>query len=165
MNIRDSKLRIEKSINSSGVILNPSKIEKLKEGHYFVKNYDLDGDAPKEFVKVYYFEKNSGVKKIRPKSWFPFIVKSAEKWYPHESIIEFIINQIGLELGVLMNETKLFEINTQYRFLSKYFFKKNEVLIHGAEICGQYLEDNEMAKEIAINKGTARELFTFEFIS
>ena len=42
---------------------------------------------------------------------------------------------------------------------------KGEVLIHGAEICGEYLNDLEMAKEIANDKKYARELFTFEFIS
>jgi len=164
MSIESSKIRIEKSINDSGEIRNSTKIDTLKEKHYYVKNYDLDGDAPKEFIKVYYYQKNSGIRKDKPKSWFPFIAKSAEKWYPHESVIEYIINQIGSELGLLMNETELYKINTQYRFLSKYFLKKNESLIHGAEICGQYLEDNTMAREIAINKGTARELFTFEFI-
>lgn len=129
MDIGSSKLRVEKSINNSGTILNQSKIKTLKESHYYVKNYDLDGDAPKEFIKVYYYESKSGVIKNKPKSWFPYIAKSAEKWYPHESIIEFIINQLGEELGLSMNETKLFKINTQFRFLSKYFLKKNELLV------------------------------------
>lgn len=41
---------------------------------------------------------------------------------------------------------------------------KDETLIHGAEICGDYLEDQALAEEIANDKNTARELFTFEFI-
>ena len=162
---KNSKLRVEVSENDSGKIYNDTKIPTLKEEHYYVKDYDLDGDAPKQFIHVYYFEKNSGVRKVKLKTWFPFIAKTAEKWYPHESIVEFLINRIGVELGLVMNETKLFKINTQFRFLSKYFLKKDEILIHGAEICGQYLEDNDMAKEIAENVVTARELFTFEFIN
>lgn len=42
--------------------------------------------------------------------------------------------------------------------------KSNEVLVHGAEICGEYLDDRDLAAQIANNKKTSRELFTFEFI-
>lgn len=64
-----------------------------------------------------------------------------------------------------MNNVKLVRANGQIRFLSEYFLSPNEALTHGAEICGSYLEDHEMAKQIANHKKTARELFTFEFIS
>ena len=63
-----------------------------------------------------------------------------------------------------MNEVKLVVANGHIRFLSRYFLKSNEVLVHGAEICGEYLDDRDMAAEIARNKKTSRELFTFEFI-
>lgn len=76
-----------------------------------------------------------------------------------------MINRIGQTLGLSMNDVKLFKINGQIRFLSQYFLTKNESLIHGAEICGEFLEDMELAKQIADEKKTARELFTFEFIS
>ena len=48
--------------------------------------------------------------------------------------------------------------------MSKYFLNKNDKLVHGAEICGEHLGDMEMADQIANNKYSARELFTFEFI-
>lgn len=49
--------------------------------------------------------------------------------------------------------------------MSLYFLDaNNQKLVHGAEICGEYLEDEGMAKEIAVDKNTARELFTIEFI-
>lgn len=158
------KLRIEKSINCSGKINNEHLILSLKEAHYYVRNFELDGDAPKQFIRVYYYQENSGVRKAKPGTWFPYIAKTAEKWYPHESVIEYMINRIGQELELVMNDIKLLRINGQIRFLSKYFLNENERLVHGAEICGEYLEDMALAKEIATNKQTSRELFTFEFI-
>jgi len=158
------KLRIETSQYCSGKILNEQKIPLLKNRDYIVKNYKLDGDAPKQFIKAYFFTRDSGVKKSNPHSWHPFIAKTADKWYPHESVIEYMINRIGHELGIAMNEICLVKANKQIRFLSKYFLDKNENLIHGAEICGQHLGDMIMAKEIADHKKTSRELFTFEFI-
>jgi len=157
-------LRIETSLNCSGKLFNEHIIPLLKETNYIVKNYDLDGDAPKQFIKAYFFKEDSGVKKINPNSWFPYIAKTAEKWYPHESVIEFMINRIGQVLGINMNEISLVEANSQLRFLSKYFLNKNENLVHGAEICGEHLGDMLLAKEIADHKKTSRELFTFEFI-
>lgn len=159
-----TQLRKEVSENSSGQLRNEGKIEILKEKDYYVKKWDLDGDAPKQFIKAYFYEENSGVRKKNLKTWFPFIAKSAEKWYPHESVIEYMINRIGQEMGMRMNEVKLVKGNGQIRFLSKYFLNKNEMLIHGAEICGEHLGDMDMADKIAKDKKTARDLFTFEFI-
>ena len=159
-----SNLRIEKSENNSGFLRNSKKILALRDENYYVESIGLDGDAPKQFIKAYFFEPDSGVKKKNRKTWIPFIAKSAEKWYPHESVVEFMINKIGIELGLNMNEVKLVVANTQIRFLSRYFRKSNEVLVHGAEICGEYLDDRDMASQIANNRKTSRELFTFEFI-
>jgi hypothetical protein len=163
MNCRGN-LRKEVSKNSSGKLLKVSMIPLLKEKDYTVKNYKLDGDAPKQFIKAYFFEEGSTVRKSSPASWIPYIAKTAEKWYPHESVIEYMINRIGEELGLNMNKIKLVKANGQIRFLSQYFLAKNENLIHGAEICGEHLGDMLMAEEIANHKTTARELFTFEFI-
>ena len=124
----------------------------------------MDGDAPKQFIKAYFFEPDSTIRKSSSRSWPAFIAKTAEKWYPHESVIEFMINRIGQELGLVMNDIRLVQANGQIRFLSRYFLRKDERLVHGAEICGQYLNDMPLAEEIANNKHTSRELFTFEFI-
>ncbi len=157
-------LRIENSLNSSGKLLNINTIPLLKESHYIVKNYELDGDAPKQFIKAYFYEKDSSVRKVSSNSWLPYIAKTAEKWYPHESVIEYMINRIGQVLGLNMNEIRLVNANEQIRFLSKYFLCKDEKLIHGAEICGEHLGDQLLAIEIANDKLTSRQLFTFEFI-
>jgi hypothetical protein len=155
-------LRIETSLSCSGKLFNEYKIPLLKETNYIVKKYDLDGDAPKQFIKAYFFKEDSGVKKANPNSWFPYIAKTAEKWYPHESVIEFMINRIGKVLGINMNEICLVKANSRIRFLSKYFLNENENLIHGAEICGEHLGDMPFATEIANHKKNSRELFTFE---
>jgi HipA-like C-terminal domain len=157
-------LRKEQSINSSGKLQNEHIIPLLREQDYIVKNYDLDGDAPKQFIRAYFFNGDSKVRKSSSGSWVPYIAKTAEKWYPHESVIEYMINRIGQVLGLKMNEIKLVKSNGQIRFLSKFFLSKNEKLVHGAEICGEYLDDIPLAKEIANHKTTSRELFTFEFI-
>ena len=75
-----------------------------------------------------------------------------------------MFNRIGQEMGILMNDIKLVKANGQIRFLSKYFLGRDETLNHGAEICGQHLGDMDMADDIAKDKKTARDLFTFEFI-
>ena len=146
-------------------MLNGKSIEAIKNKHYFVESFPLDGDAPKQFIKLYSFEEDSGIRRRNFKTWVAYIAKTAEKWYPHESVIEYMINRVGQTLGITMNEVRLYKINEQIRFLSQFFLKKNESLIHGAEICGEFLEDMELAKQIADEKKTARELFTFEFIT
>lgn len=160
----NTKLRTEISKNCSGDLLNRGKIKRLNEASYYVIPQPLDGDAPKEFIGAYFYSKSNNFHKKNKKSWFRYIAKTAEKWYPIESITEYIINNLGDDLGLNMNETELVICNGQVRFLSKYFLGKDEILFHGAEICGDYLNDRVLASEIAIDKITARELFTFEFI-
>lgn len=151
-------------MHSSGLFLNEGAIEILREKDYCVEDRLLDGDAPKQFIRVYRFLPDSGIHRNNPRTWIPYIAKTAEKWYPHESVIEFMINRIGQVLGLNMNEVELYRINSQIRFLSRYFLKNNETLTHGAEICGEYLDDIPFAKEIANEKKSSRELFTFQFI-
>lgn len=159
-----NQLRKEHSISCSGLLLNEEKIPLLPSKHYIVENIPLDGDAPKQFIRIYKYIKDSGIRRVNTKTWIPYIAKTAEKWYPHESVVEYMINRIGQELKLTMNEVAIFRINYQIRFLSKYFLKKNETLVHGAEICGEYLDDMKFAAEIANEKNSSRELFTFQFI-
>jgi hypothetical protein len=158
------KLRIENSINSSGIIPKLNSIPILKDSNYYIQEITLDGDAPKQFIKAYIFHENSNFRKSNKSSWPAYIAKTAEKWYPVESVVEFLINRIGQVLGLNMNEVELVRGNGQIRFLSKYFLNANEKLIHGAEICGEHLGDTDFANQIANDKKNARELFTFEFI-
>ena len=56
------------------------------------------------------------------------------KWYPMESITENLLNRIGVVLGLTMAFSKLAIVNEQIRFFSRYFLRKNEQLMHGAQI-------------------------------
>lgn len=167
MNIHEKirqRLRREVSQNKSGRIFKEGQIPILREKDYLVEDYELDGDAPKQFIRAYIFERDSPIRRSKPHTWTPYIAKTAAKWYPHESVIEYLINKIGQVLELKINEIGLFQINGQVRFLSRYFINADEILIHGAEICGDHLQDRSFAHEIANDKKSARELFTFEFI-
>lgn len=158
-------LRRERYQNNSGEILNESKIKVLKTKDYIVLDFPLDGDAPKQFIRVYEYVEGGKVKRGNTKTWNSYIAKTAEKWYPHESIIEYMINKIGENLGLNMNSVGLVKANGQIRFLSKYFLNPSkEKLVHGAEICSEYFGDYEEGERIANDKGEARKVFTFEFI-
>lgn len=157
-------LRTETSINCSGVLLNEHRIPVLPEKDYFVKNFRLDGDAPKQFIKAYFHEDATCVKRNQRNSWCSYLAKTAEKWYPVESVTEYLMNRIGQVLGLHMNDCRLVKAAGQIRFLSRYFRGEGQRLVHGAEICGAYLEDMPLAEEIAKDKKSARELFTFQFV-
>lgn len=108
-----AKLRVEQSQHCSGRILNEHRIPWLKERHYLVEDYDLDGDAPKQFIRAYRYIRDGKVRKSRPETWIPYIAKTGAKWYPHESVIEYLINRIGQVLGLEMNQVKLYRINNR----------------------------------------------------
>jgi len=157
-------LRKEKSLYYSGYI-NDKDIPAIKNKDYVIINMPLDGDAPKAFLRLYTFKKGGKNKKCNQRSWESYIAKTGEKWYPQESVIEFMINRIGQTLGLRMNEVSLLKINGQIRFLSKYFLTDSQdVMSHGAEIFGEYLNDQEKAIEIANDKKKSRKNFTFEFL-
>lgn len=158
------RLRREVSMNSSGRLVNSTSIPVIREHDYYVTDEDLDGDAPKKLIKIYRYQQDGKVRRRLLRTWIPYISKSAEKWYPHESVVEYFINRAGQVLGLNMNEVELVRINGQIRFLSKFFLSKGETLIHGAEICGDYLGDREFVAQIANDKNEARELLTFSFV-
>ncbi|WP_286732638.1 MULTISPECIES: HipA domain-containing protein [Sphingobacterium] len=158
-------LRIEHSSHYSGKLINFHKIEVLKEKSYKIEDIPLDGDAPKQFICVYEYKNGRKKCKGNRKVWVSYIAKTAEKWYPHESIIEYAINRIGESLGLNMNETRLVVANSQIRFLSKFFLNlEKETLVHGADICAEHFGNLEEAIMIANDKNQARKHFTFEFV-
>jgi hypothetical protein len=62
-----------------------------------VVDISIAGDAPKDFIKVYEYEK---VRKTSPHLWTPYIAKVGHKWYPIESITEYLMNRTGEVLGM-----------------------------------------------------------------
>ena len=154
------KYRIE---NFSGVKENKiiGKIPRLKKGRFKVLPDSLGGDAPKDFIQFYKYEK--GVKR-KPSEWPKFLAKFGHKWYPVESITEHLLMEIGRCFNLNMAESSLFQNNGQIRFLSKYFLTAREQLEHGAQIYSACLSEHnaEFVEEIE-NKGWSSDLFTFQF--
>jgi len=157
-------LRKEESKQCSGFV-NFKLIPILKEKHYYTKDIPLDGDAPKQYIKAYFYYKNCP-KKRESKKWHGFFAKYGGKSYPNESVTEYMINKIGEYLGLNMNRTRLVFANGQIRFLSQDFRKKQDRLIHGIEIIAEYLEDDNQTfvKEINRDRRERREWFTFELV-
>lgn len=139
----------------------PRHFEVLKKHQYsVVKGLSITGRAPKDFIRVYEF---GHCQKEHFPSWPLYIAKTGHKWYPSESITEYINNQIGKFLGFNIADCKLVIANEQLRFLSKYFKRNEESLVHGAELFIGYLEDeNFFAK--AQEEQREPELFTIETV-
>lgn len=138
-------------------------IPKIKKKHYrIIPDTTITGDAPKELLRIY--EYKEGMRSIHnPHLWDLYIVKTGHKWYPYESITEYVLNKIGECLGLNLAESRLFIINGQVRFLSKVFLnQKNELLEHGAELYHGYLDDKEFVESIE-KKQLSSEFFTLTF--
>lgn len=156
------KLRKEKSKQNSGFV-DIKKIPVIKNRDYYILDVHLDGEAPKEYIKKYSYYKGRP-KRSNYSNWDGYFAKYGGKSYPHESVMEYLINKIGDYLGVRMNETELAIINEQIRFLSKDFLKKDQKLIHGIEVIAEYLEDKDFVDEINKNRKERRNFLTFEVI-
>lgn len=155
-------LKPAKIENYSGYYFNwHGKIFPLRKGYYIViEDKSVGGDAPKDFIKVY--EYGTGLRS-RPHTWTAYIAKVGHKWYPMESITEYLLNRIGEVLGLEMAFSRLMVAGEQIRFLSRYFLTGNEQLVHGAQIFSGYLEDEELVEQIE-REQMSRDLFTFQFV-
>jgi len=97
----------------------------------------ISGDAPKDFIHLYQYGDG---KRKNFNSWPKYIAKVGKKWYPIESIVEYLLNRIGEIIGIKMAQSELRLADNQIRFLSKYFLKEGEILVHGAQIFSVYLD-------------------------
>ncbi len=136
-------------------------IPVLKKGNYYVVNgVSMGGDAPKDFIRIYEY---GYVKKSSYKKWTAYLAKMGHKWYPMESITEHLLNRIGATLGLNVAQSRLVILNRQIRFCSKYFLKKKEQLIHGAQIYSAFLNGDDQFVETIEQENLSRNLFTFQF--
>lgn len=130
----------------------------------WIKDVTLTGDAPKGFVRLYEYQQDGKVRRNNPKTWPLYIAKTGHKWYPTESITEYLLNQLGKVFGINMAESRLGIINGQLRFLSRYFLDvEKETLTHGAEIFAGYLEDKAFVESVE-KANLARDFFTLQFV-
>jgi len=138
-------------------------VPSLKRRNWRELGITVSGDAPKNFLAIYEYEIRSGIKRCNVDTWPKYIAKVGHKWYPIESINEYLFNQLGEVLGLNMAASKLVMIKGQLRFLSRYFLKPDkESLIHGAEIFAGYISDLEFIESVE-EMGLARKFFTFQF--
>jgi hypothetical protein len=137
----------------------PRNITIKRNNYAVLKGFSITGDAPKEFIRVYEY----GIgRKCNLRVWPLYIAKTGHKWYPIESITEYLLNRFGCALGLNMAHSRLVLAGGQLRFLSRYFLKKDEELVHGADIYAGFLNDREFVEEIE-EKQLARDFFTIQF--
>lgn len=134
-----------------------------KKDYVVVTSATLTGDAPKKFIRVYKYHQTSRVHRGNSKTWVAYIAKTGHKWYPNESVTEFLLNKLGEIFGLNMAESELAIINGQLRFLSKYFLQPGYELVHGAEIFAGYLSDEKFVNDVE-EQGLSRDIFTMQFV-
>ncbi len=138
------------------------QVKPLKRKHYEILDTMPGGDAPKDFIRLYEYEK--GKRRANKKqNWDKYIAKVGHKWYPLESITEYLLNRIGEVLGLNIAASQLRLIHNQIRFLSKYFLQEGDNLVHGAQIYSAYLSgDKKFVDEIEASN-LSRTLLSFQF--
>lgn len=138
-------------------------IPHIGKGKYLTESTEslsIHGDAPKCFLRIkeYGDVRTPGDRR----RWIDYIAKVGSKWYPGESITEHMLTQVGLCFGVGMAHSHLRFVGQQVRFLSRYFLRPSEMLVHGIEIFKHYL-DEAMVKEIAEARAE-QEFYTFQTV-
>jgi hypothetical protein len=136
-----------------------SGLSVLKKDHYRVVDVSIPGDAPKQMLRVYEYGHGH---RARPSSWPQFIAKGGQKAYPNESITEHFVTRIGQALGMHIADSRLMWIGGQIRFLSRYFLKEGQSLIHGAEVFSGYLAQDATFVQEVEEKGFSSQIFTFQ---
>lgn len=155
-------IKREQIFDYSGGIRNlDGLVPYLRNGQVIVeKDLNMSGDAPKLFIREYQYGE---ALKRNPKKWPAYIAKVGHKWYPNESITEQLFTDLGKLYGVKIADSKLVLASGQLRFLSRYFLKEDERLMHGAEIYAAYLHnDIKFVEEIENNKMSS-DFFTVDF--
>jgi hypothetical protein len=136
------------------------RIEHLREGFFYKIDFSVSGDAPKDFIAVYVYGR---CRKAQMSGWPTYIAKVGHKFYPNESITEHLLTRIGELLGLRMAASRLMWVLGQLRFLSEYFLKPDESLLHGAEIFAGYLADKGFIEEVE-QQHMERDIFTFQVV-
>jgi hypothetical protein len=136
-------------------------IQPLRSGFFRRINATISGDAPKDFIRVYQYGRG---RKAQPETWPAHIAKVGQKYYPNESVTEHLLTRIGQTLGLTMANSRLMWVRGQLRFLSEYFLREDEGLIHGAEIFAGYLaDDSDFVRQVA-EQDMAQEVFTLQVV-
>jgi hypothetical protein len=135
-------------------------IDHVRAGYFCRLDISVPGDAPKDFLRIYDYGRG---RKVRMSDWPSYIAKVGHKLYPNESITEHLITRIGQLLGLEMARSRLMWVRGQLRFLSEYFLRPDESLIHGAEIFAGYLADKDFVDQVGEER-MERDIFTFQVV-
>jgi len=148
-------------LNRSGFdVTSHPTITSLRSGFFRRIEAAIVGDAPKDFLRIYEYGK---AHKANAADWPAYIAKVGQKWYPNESITEHLLTRIGQRLGVRIANSRLMWVRGQLRFLSRYFLRRDESLVHGAEIFAGHLADRQFVEEVE-RRDEARDVFTFQVV-
>jgi hypothetical protein len=136
-------------------------IRPLRSGFFRKLDVAIAGAAPKDLLRVYQYGRG---RKAHPGTWPAYIAKVGQKHYPNQSVTEHLLTRIGQTLGLTMANSCLMWVREQLRFLSEYFLREDESLIHGAEVfAGCAANDSEFSRQIEeVDK--AREIFSLQVV-
>lgn len=139
-----------------------SLVRPLRRGRYVIRSADFlptIGDAPKNFLLIQEYRPGH---RTRQERWTAYIAKVGHKFYPIESVTEHLVTRLGQLLGVDIADSQLRIVAKQVRFLSKYFLRPKERLVHGPQLFKRLLDD-AMVEEIA-EKRMEAEFYTFQMV-
>ena len=146
--------------NYSGVDSKLNSLPKVKKNQYLILDESVTGDAPKDILRLYLYGE---AKRNEERYWKKYIAKLGHKWYPIESITEHLITRIGQHFGFNIANSHIVYIQGKVRFLSEHFHSRKQVLVHGAEILSNYLneQNTEFVDDIERIRKT-KEVFDIE---
>jgi hypothetical protein len=182
----ETLLRVKPENTSISRFFKASVVPTLKRHQYRIQSgYSITGEAPKQFLRVHeplpkprtiasqnrfnnndhhLFKPRKG-RKANVRTWPLYIAKTARKWYPTESVMEYALNRLGEAWGMRMAHSKLVWAGGQLRFLSRYFLSSHCLeLVHGADILANHLNDEAFVKAIEL-EDRERELNSVQLFS
>jgi len=111
-----------------------------------ISELGIIGAAPKNFIAVYEYERGE-IRRGKIDKWPRYVAKVGSKNYPNESFTEHLFTRIGQAFRVDIADSRIAIVDRQVRFMSRYFLKKDELLVHGAQLFIRLL-DEEMVDQI-----------------
>jgi len=155
--------KIEKFSGKRAILVKGVPVVK-RCNYVIVQGVSVTGDAPKVIVRIHDRKEGRHYFKRNKHRWSIYIAKTGHKWYPVESLTEYLLNLLGKDFGLNMAESSVAMIGGQLRFLSKYFLSSQwEELVHGADIFAGFLGDRELVEQIE-EQALSRDLFTLQFV-
>jgi hypothetical protein len=149
--------------NEQGVRIKDGDVDVLGKQDFVLVDGSVGGDAPKDVIRVYEYSKGE-LRINKTENWPIYIAKVGNKSYPVESVTEHLMTRIGDIFGFDMAYSNISKVEGNVCFLSRYFLKKNERLVHGAQIFSGHLEDKDFVDDVR-DRRASKDIFTFDFVT